>query len=81
MLEALSVLGRRFVATESANARALAAGELATRAEPYFDHVDVLPDPYAARAHARALAGQAGAVVVTGSLYLLAELSDSSHRP
>jgi dihydrofolate synthase/folylpolyglutamate synthase len=81
MLEALSVLGRRFVATESSNARALAAGELATRAEPYFDHVDVLPDPHAARAHARALAGPAGAVVVTGSLYLLAELSDSSHRP
>jgi len=81
MLEALSVLGRRLVATESSNARALPAGELATRAEPYFDHVDVLPDPHAARAHARALAGPAGAVVVTGSLYLLAELSDSSDRP
>jgi dihydrofolate synthase / folylpolyglutamate synthase len=81
MLEALSVLGRRFVATQSSNARALAAGELATRAEPYFDHVDALPDPDAARAHARALAGPAGAVVVTGSLYLLAELSESSDRP
>src|SRR4051794_1925175 len=81
MLEALSVLGRRFVATQSPNARALAAGELATRAEPYFDHVDALPDPSAARAHARALAGPAGAVVVTGSLYLLSELSESSDRP
>jgi dihydrofolate synthase / folylpolyglutamate synthase len=81
MLEALSVLGRRFVATQSANARALPAGELATRAERYFDHVDALPDPHAARAHACALAGPAGAVVVTGSLYLLAELSESGDRP
>lgn len=81
MLEALSVLGGRFVATQSSNPRALPAGELAARAEPYFDHVDVLPDPHAARARARALAGPAGAVVVTGSLYLLAELSDSSDRP
>jgi folylpolyglutamate synthase/dihydropteroate synthase len=81
MLEALSVLGRRFVATQSSNARALPAGELATHAEPYFDHVDALPDPHAATAHARALAGAAGAVVVTGSLYLLAELSESRDRP
>jgi dihydrofolate synthase/folylpolyglutamate synthase len=81
MLEALSVLGPHFVATESSNARALPAGELAARAEPFFDHVDALPDPHAARAHARALAGPAGAVVVTGSLYLLAELSDSGDRP
>jgi dihydrofolate synthase/folylpolyglutamate synthase len=81
MLEALSVLGPQFVATESSNARSLRAGELAARAEPFFEHVDALPDPHAGRAHARALAGPAGAVVVTGSLYLLAELSDSRDRP
>jgi dihydrofolate synthase / folylpolyglutamate synthase len=81
MLEALSVLGGRFVATESSNARALGAGELAARAERYFEHVDAVPDPHAARGRAVELAGPGGAVVVTGSLYLLAELSESSDRP
>jgi dihydrofolate synthase/folylpolyglutamate synthase len=81
MLEALSVLGPRLVATQSSNARALAAGELAARAEQWFRHVDVVPDPHAARARALALAGPDGAVVVTGSLYLLAELSESGGRP
>jgi dihydrofolate synthase / folylpolyglutamate synthase len=81
MLEALSVLGGRIVATQSSNARALPAGELAARAERYFDHVDAIDDPHAARERARVLAGPGGAVVVTGSLYLLAELSDSRHRP
>lgn len=81
MLEALSVLGRRFVATTSSNARALPAGELAARAEPYFEHVDAEPDPAAARALARRLAGPAGAVVVSGSLYLLADLHESRDRP
>ena len=81
MLEALSVLGGRFVATQSSNPRALPAGELAARAEPYFQHVDALADPDAARRRALDLAGPGGAVVVTGSLYLLAELSDSSDRP
>jgi dihydrofolate synthase/folylpolyglutamate synthase len=80
MLEALSVLGGRLVATQSSNLRALPAGELAARAEPYFQHVDACPDPHAARRRARELAGPHGAVVVTGSLYLLAELSEPSDR-
>ncbi|MES1246157.1 MAG: Mur ligase family protein [Actinomycetota bacterium] len=80
MLEALSVLGGRLVATESSNARAVPAGDLADRAKPYFQHVVADPDPRAARARARALAGPEGAVVVTGSLYLLAELGDPSDR-
>jgi len=77
MLEALSVLGPSVVATQSSNARALPAGELAARAEPYFRDVHAVADPRAARAQALALAGPEGAVVVTGSLYLLAELSDA----
>src|SRR5437868_9234610 len=40
MLEALSVLGPTLVATESSNPRALRAGDLAARAEPYFQHVE-----------------------------------------
>ena len=80
MLEALSVLGDRLVATQSSNARAVAARALAAAAEPFFRHVDAVPDPHAALARARALAGPGGAVVVTGSLYLLSELSDARDR-
>jgi dihydrofolate synthase / folylpolyglutamate synthase len=75
MLEALSVLGATLVATESRNERSLPAGELAARAERYFRHVEHDPDPHEARRRALALAGPEGAVVVTGSLYLLADLS------
>jgi dihydrofolate synthase/folylpolyglutamate synthase len=75
MLEALSVLGGTFVATQSSNSRSLPAGDLASRAKPYFQHVEPISDPSEARSRALELAGPAGAVVVTGSLYLLAELS------
>jgi dihydrofolate synthase / folylpolyglutamate synthase len=81
MLEALSVLGGILVATESRNERSLEAGDLAARAEPYFSHVEPIADPHAARSRAVALAGPSGAVVVTGSLYLLSELSGSSTHP
>jgi dihydrofolate synthase / folylpolyglutamate synthase len=81
MLEALSVLGGTLVATESPNERSLEAGDLAARAEPYFSHVEPIADPHAARSRAVALAGPSGAVVVTGSLYLLSELSGSSTHP
>jgi dihydrofolate synthase/folylpolyglutamate synthase len=81
MLEALSVLGPTLVATESSNPRALGAGDLAARAEPYFQHVEPIPDPIAARARALELAGPHGAVAVTGSLYLLAELNGHGTHP
>ena len=74
MLEALSVLGGTLIATQSTNARAIPAGELASRAEGYFHHVESIADPAEARRRALALAGLDGAVLVTGSLYLLAEL-------
>src|SRR5213076_3352567 len=80
MLEALSVLGGTLIATESANARSLEAGELASRAEPYFRHVELFPDPQEARRRALALAGAEGAILVTGSLYLLAELSGHGYN-
>ena len=78
MLEALSVLGSTFLATESSNARSLPAGELAARAKPYFEHVETVVHPAEARLRALALAGPDGAVLVTGSLYLLTELSGPS---
>jgi len=74
MLEALSVLGDSLVATQSHNARAVPAGELAELAGPFFRAVEVVPDPAAARNRALELAGPDGAVLVTGSLYLLGDL-------
>jgi dihydrofolate synthase/folylpolyglutamate synthase len=81
MLEALSVLGDTLVATESTNSRAVPARELALAAETYFRHVETIPDPAAARQRALALAGPDGAVLVTGSLYLLTELSGPGEKP
>jgi dihydrofolate synthase/folylpolyglutamate synthase len=75
MLEALSVLGSTLVATESTNGRALPAAELAALAAAHFERVETEPEPAAARARAVELAGAGGAVLVTGSLYLLAELN------
>ncbi len=70
----LAHLGRRgpiLVATRCSNPRALDEMELARRAEPYFDRVETERDPREALRRARAL----GPVLVTGSLYLLADLS------
>jgi dihydrofolate synthase/folylpolyglutamate synthase len=75
MLRALAQAGSTFVATESHNTRALAAAELAGLAAPLFASVEAVPEPEAALARARELAGDDGAVLVTGSLYLLADLS------
>jgi dihydrofolate synthase/folylpolyglutamate synthase len=78
MLAALSVLGDRFVATRSSSARSLPAPDLAERAAPYFAEVEAVDDPAEALRHGRALGGP---VLVTGSLYLLADLAkDESVR-
>jgi dihydrofolate synthase/folylpolyglutamate synthase len=74
MLRGLARAGRTLVATASQSARALPAAELADRARPHFDEVEAVDDPTAALARARELAG-GGAVLVTGSLYLLADLT------
>jgi folylpolyglutamate synthase/dihydropteroate synthase len=81
ILEALSVLGPTLVATESRNGRVLPAGELAALASAHFERVEVEPDPATARACAMELAGADGAVLVTGSLYLLADLSAENRAP
>jgi dihydrofolate synthase/folylpolyglutamate synthase len=69
MLRLLARAGRKLVATSSRSARALTAEELARAAEPFFDSVEVEPDPE------RALDRADGPVLVTGSLYLLSDLS------
>ena len=83
MLAAFSALGRRLVATSSGHPRALDAADLAGLARPYFEEVEVIADPTAARALARELAGTDGAVLASGSLYLLLALADvrSSYVP
>jgi folylpolyglutamate synthase/dihydropteroate synthase len=63
------------VATESRNGRVVPASELAALASAHFEQVATEPDPAAARARALELAGPDGALLVTGSLYLLEELS------
>jgi dihydrofolate synthase/folylpolyglutamate synthase len=79
MLAALSALGGRLVATASSSPRALSADELAALARPFFAQVEAVAEPAEALARGRALAGEDGALLVTGSLYLLADLA--SVRP
>jgi len=69
MLRLLARAGRKLIATQSRNARALPAEELARAAEPFFDSVEAEPDPE------RALDRASSPVLVTGSLYLLTDLS------
>jgi dihydrofolate synthase/folylpolyglutamate synthase len=74
ILEALSEHASVLVATASSSARAVPAGLLAERAAPHFAHVEAVADPRQALLRAHELAG-AGAVLVTGSFYLLADLA------
>jgi dihydrofolate synthase/folylpolyglutamate synthase len=78
MLAALSVLGDRLIATSSSNERALSAADLAERARPFFLQVEAIERPGEALARARS-GGEP--LLVTGSLYLLADLAkDESVR-
>jgi len=80
ILAVLALAGKSFVSTASRSARALPADELARRAEPFFESVEAVNDPGEALARARELAGEEGGVLVTGSLYLLADLSVRQQR-
>jgi dihydrofolate synthase / folylpolyglutamate synthase len=75
LLRLLAQAGRSFIATSSTNPRSLPAADLARLAAAYFDSVEPVPEPQRALERARELAGDGGAVLVTGSLYLLADLS------
>ena len=74
ILERLARAGKTLVATRSSNDRALDEKELGRRAEPYFQHVETVADPREALERAQALGPR---VLVTGSLYLLADLKSS----
>jgi dihydrofolate synthase/folylpolyglutamate synthase len=75
MLAALSTVGDTLVATASSNSRALPAEELATLARRWFARTETERDPAGAVGLARSIAGAEGAVLVTGSLYLLTDLA------
>jgi folylpolyglutamate synthase/dihydropteroate synthase len=65
------------VATTSSNDRALSGEELAERARPYFRDVEAVESSVEALERARALGEP---ILVTGSLYLLADLSKDEGR-
>ena len=75
MLRALAQRGDTLVATQSSSARAMPAAQLAELAGPRFKHVEAIAEPRTALRRGRELAGLGGAVLVTGSLHLLADLS------
>jgi dihydrofolate synthase/folylpolyglutamate synthase len=74
MLGDLGRLAPAMIATQSTNPRALSADELARAAAAHFEHVTVEPIPELALARARE--STRGGILVTGSLYLLADLAD-----
>jgi len=75
MLRALTPLGDTLIATGSPSPRAIQAEDLARLAVSHFARVEAMPDPKTALELARSIAGPDGAVLVTGSLYLLSALS------
>jgi len=78
MLELLAQAASTFVATRSSSPRALPAAELAERARGRFARVESHDDPLEAAARAREIGGP---VLVTGSLYLLADLYSREGKP
>jgi dihydrofolate synthase/folylpolyglutamate synthase len=78
VLRELAVLCATLVATTSSSPRALPASELAARARPLFERVEVVEPPADAVARARELGRP---VLVTGSLYLLSDLAQVRRVP
>jgi dihydrofolate synthase/folylpolyglutamate synthase len=74
----LALLSDTLVSTTSSNPRAVPAEALAERARPLFRRVEAIADPTAAVDRAHALGGP---VLLTGSLYLLADLAAARHVP
>jgi dihydrofolate synthase/folylpolyglutamate synthase len=77
LLAELAKTASILVATTSSNPRALSAAKLAECARPHFAHVEAVEDPRAALARAHELGEP---VLVTGSLYLLADLWPTAAR-
>jgi dihydrofolate synthase/folylpolyglutamate synthase len=84
MLRALLGNCDSVVFTASRNPRALPPATLASLAEqlggPAGGVVELVPEPHAALARGRELAGPDGAVLATGSIYLVADLTGAPGR-
>jgi dihydrofolate synthase / folylpolyglutamate synthase len=80
MLRALLPRCERFVCTAAPNPRALSPATLASLVEQLGATAEIVPAPRAAVARAQELAGPAGAVIATGSIYLIAELVSAPGR-
>jgi dihydrofolate synthase / folylpolyglutamate synthase len=74
MLRALLPRCERFVCTAAPNPRALSPATLASLVEQLGASAEIVPAPRAAVTRAQELAGPEGAVIATGSIYLIAEL-------
>jgi dihydrofolate synthase / folylpolyglutamate synthase len=74
MLSALRPRCATFVCTAAPNPRALPPATLASLAQQLGASAEIVPEPHAALARAQQLAGPDGAVIATGSIYLIAEL-------
>jgi dihydrofolate synthase/folylpolyglutamate synthase len=74
MLRALRPRCAAFVCAAAPNRRALPPATLASLAQQLGATAEIVPEPRAALARARELAGPDGAVVATGSIYLIADL-------
>ena len=65
-------------ATASEQSARASAEQLATRAAPHFARVEIRADPHRALVHARQ--SSTGLILVTGSLYLLANLARAEEQ-
>jgi dihydrofolate synthase / folylpolyglutamate synthase len=74
MLRALLPRCPRFVCTAAPSPRALSPATLASLVEQLGASAEIVPAPRAAVARAQELAGPEGAVIATGSIYLIADL-------
>ena len=72
ILRRLARAGRVLVATRSTNERALPAARVADLGRAWFEVVETVDDPHRALRRARTLGSR---VLITGSLYLLADIS------
>jgi dihydrofolate synthase / folylpolyglutamate synthase len=74
MLGALRERCDTFVCTAAPNPRALPPATLASLAQQLGANAEIVTEPRAALARAREIAGPGGAVIATGSIYLIADL-------
>ena len=74
MVAPLAGVCAALIATRSSHPRAAAPAVIAHLAKLEGMETQIIEDPLDAIRHARALAGEAGAMLVCGSLYLLADV-------